>query len=182
MRPYRQSLSQGRFNSSALMILTVLIFLLLVSSGKAADSKPVTDISGSYQGHKILWVDSYHQGYPWSDGIAAGITQVLKDSGVQLEIVRMDTKRNHGEEDKRQAGLAAKQAIDRFHPDLVIASDDNAQKHLVVPYLKGTSLPVVFCGVNAEASAYGYPDRNITGMLEVEAMEAFRAIAKGLKE
>ena len=50
----------------------------------------------------------------------------------------------------------------------MIASDDNAQKYLVVPYLKGTQVPVIFNGVNWDASAYGFPTSNVTGMIEVE--------------
>jgi ABC-type uncharacterized transport system substrate-binding protein len=37
----------------------------------------------------------------------------------------------------------------------------------VVPYLKGTDLPVIFCGVNRELAAYGYPCCNVTGVREV---------------
>jgi ABC-type uncharacterized transport system substrate-binding protein len=78
----------------------------------------------------------------------------------------MDSKRNDTETYGRDAGLRARDAVQEFKPDVVIASDDNAQKYLVVPYLKGGELPVVFCGVNWDASIYGYPTTNITGMIE----------------
>lgn len=138
---------------------------------------------GGYTGKKILWVDSYHQGYEWSDEMERGIRDVLYETGVNFKIVRMDSKRNDTETHGRDAGLRARDAIQGFKPDVVIASDDNAQKYLVVPFLKGGELPVVFCGVNWDASIYGYPTTNITGMIEEdlvpEMLEKLQAYAQG---
>jgi hypothetical protein len=118
----------------------------------------------------VIWVDSYHQGYEWSDGIEKGIRSVLDPAGVRLEILRLDAKLNPGEAAVRKAAVAAREAIAKAAPAAVIASDDAAQEFLVAPYLKRTKLPVVFCGVNWDASMYGYPAPNVTGMLEVEAV------------
>jgi ABC-type uncharacterized transport system substrate-binding protein len=57
--------------------------------------------------------------------------------------------------------------IKSFRPDVVIASDDNASKYIIVPYFKNADLPFIFCGVNNDASKYGFPFRNVTGMVEV---------------
>ena len=46
-------------------------------------------------------------------------------------------------------------------------SDDPAAQYLVMPYLRDAALPVVFCGLNWDASVYGLPYRNTTGMVEV---------------
>ncbi len=119
---------------------------------------------------RVLFIDSYHAGYAWSDGITAGIQQTLADENVVLRIHRMDTKNNTSEEFKQRAGLLAKAVIEEFNPDLVIATDDNAQKYLIAPYYRNTELPVVFAGVNWDASVYGYPADNITGMVEVSAV------------
>jgi ABC-type uncharacterized transport system substrate-binding protein len=138
---------------------------------------------GRYKGKKVLWVDSYHQGYEWSDGIERGVRDVLLESGAELRMFRMDTKRNDSEEFGRKAGLNAKAFLEEFKPDVVIATDDNAQKYLVVPYLKNTGLPIAFSGVNWDASMYGYPCRNVTGMVEVELVEKqvrlFKEFARG---
>jgi ABC-type uncharacterized transport system substrate-binding protein len=138
---------------------------------------------GKYKGKKVLWVDSYHQGYEWSDGIESGIRDVLFESGVDLRIFRMDTKRNDSEEFGREAGLNAKAVVEEIRPDVVVATDDNAQKYLVVPYLKNTDVPVAFSGVNWDASMYGYPCGNVTGMVEVEPVEKqvglFKEFARG---
>ena len=121
---------------------------------------------------KILYVDSYHASYPWSAGITRGIEKVLAgDTEIELRIFRMDTKRQPSEEHKISAAREAKGLIDSWHPDLVIASDDNASKYLIVPYFKGSSLPFVFCGVNWDASDYGFPWPNVTGMIEVQLID-----------
>jgi ABC transporter substrate binding protein len=153
-----------------LVFLTTLAMSLC--SGGAAAGESASSSRNSFPGKKILWVDSYHQAYEWSAGIEAGIRRELQDSGVELRIVRMDSKRRPSEAQIRGAALRAKAEIDSFRPDLVIASDDNAVKYLVVPYLKDTDLPVVFCGVNWEASQYGLPAGNVTGMVEVDLVEA----------
>ena len=80
----------------------------------------------------------------------------------------MDTKRNKGDEFGQQAASDVMAELEAFEPDVVIASDDNAQKYFVVPYLKDTDTPVVFCCVNWDASDYGYPASNVTGMIEVD--------------
>ena len=138
---------------------------------------------GGYTGKKILWVDSYHQGYEWSDEIEKGIRDVLYETGVNMKIVHMDSKRNDTETFGRGAGLRARDIVQEFKPDVVIASDDNAQKYLVVPFLKESELPVVFCGVNWDAAIYGYPAANITGMIEEdlvsEMLKKFQPYARG---
>ena len=118
--------------------------------------------------NKILWISSYHQGYEANDAIEAGIRSQLNGSSVKLRTFFMDTKRNNAAEYAQIAAQNALSMIEEFHPDVIIASDDNAQKYLVVPYLKKKSIPIVFCGVNWDMHQYGYPTDNITGMVEVD--------------
>jgi hypothetical protein len=54
---------------------------------------------------------------------------------------------------------------------VVIASDDIASKYLIVPYYRDADIPFVFCGVNWTVEQYGYPFSNVTGMIEVAAIE-----------
>jgi ABC-type uncharacterized transport system substrate-binding protein len=140
----------------------------VVAAGAPANAR-------AQSGKKVVFVNSYHQGYEWSDGIEEGAAKVLRASGVEVELVRMDTKRNGDEKSKKQAGLDAKAAIERAKPDAVIVADDNAVKYLLQPFFKDGAIPFVFCGVNWDAGAYGLPYRNATGMVEV-------ALAKQLVE
>jgi len=128
---------------------------------------------------KLLFINSYHKGYLWSDGIEKALMQTLgvkanldgsfdtSKSSVQFKLFRMDTKLNQSEAFIKQAALSAKAVIDEWRPDIVVASDDNASKFLIVPYFKQSSIPFIFCGVNWSASEYGFPTSNVTGMVEV---------------
>lgn len=48
-----------------------------------------------------------------------------------------------------------------------MVSDDNAFKYIIVPFYKDVALPVVFSGLNWDASLYGAPYANTTGMIEI---------------
>jgi ABC-type uncharacterized transport system substrate-binding protein len=163
------------------IVLSLIAVLLMLSVGACAPTSPdasssttgqptqgTGDAQAKYAGKKIVYVNSYHEGYPWSDGIEAGLHKVLDGTGVELKIIRLDTKQHPEAAFGQEAGQKAKAEIDAFKPDVVITSDDNSQKYLVAPYLKGTGTPVIFNGVNWDASAYGYSPDQITGMVEVE--------------
>lgn len=136
----------------------------------------------AYEGKKILYINSYHIGYEGSDPITDSIKAVLKNYPIELKIIYMDTKRNPAEEFSKVAALKARTTIEEFRPDVVIASDDNASKYLIMPYYKDAELPFVFCGINWDASIYGFPYKNVTGMIEVALVsEIFRHLKKYAK-
>jgi len=157
------------------MVLCLLAVLMVGTSASA----------GALDGKKVLFIDSYHEGYAWSDGITEGIQKTLAGTGVELKIHRMDTKRNPSDEFKANAAEQAKAVIESFKPDVVIAADDNASKFLVAKYYKDAALPFVFCGINWDASVYGYPYKNATGMVEVtpipQLIDQLKPYAKGGK-
>lgn len=126
------------------------------------------DVSANMQQNDrvCLYVSSYHAGNKWNDGIERGLESVLQGA-CRLEKFYMDTMRNPRTEFAKGKAMEAKALIDKMHPDVVIACDDSASKYLVVPYLKETETPVVFCGVNWTVAEYGYPYSNVTGMIEV---------------
>ncbi len=160
-------------------LVAVIIFLLIVAAAgayffflpKAVPEPGVTTQASAakekYAGKKILYIDSYHEGYEWSDGITTGIRDTLKGTGVDLRVVRMDTKRNPTEDFKLAAAAKVRDEITAYKPDVVLSSDDNAFKYVIQQYYKDAKLPVVFCGLNWDASGYGAPYSNTTGMVEV---------------
>jgi len=130
-------------------------------------------------GKKVLFVNSYHEGYAWSDGEENGARLVLEPAGVKVQFFRMDVKRHQDDAAfARAAALKAKAEIEAFKPDVVILSDDPAVKELLVPFYKTSTLPFVFCGVNWDASRYGL-GKNVTGMLEVSLV---KELITGLKD
>ena len=171
---------------AANIVLPVSVLKMATVIGREAydlEGSEQDSTSGAYFGKRICWVDSYHRGYEWSDGIERAIREVLFDTGVDLKVIRMDTKREKNEAAIRTTAVRAKAELDAFDPDVVIASDDNAQKYLIVPFYKDTGLPVVFCGVNESAGMYGYPAANVTGMVEInpvrELIDLLKPYARG---
>lgn len=154
---------------------TLRLFLILITGAQFASAAERTP--------RILFIDSYHEGYTWSDGVTEGILQILEHQAVELKIHHMDSKRNRDEAFIIAAAKKARQVIDEFKPDVVIACDDNAAKYLIAPFYKTSDLPIVFCGINRDAKTYGFPTRNITGMIEVDMIEPLikqlRQYAKG---
>lgn len=112
------------------------------------------------------YVNSYHMGYPWSDAIQKQFRESVEGHCRVIEFY-MDTKRRKKSAQIIKAGQRAYEFIRALNPDIVITSDDNAAKHLVVPFLLQSQTPVVFSGINWTVSEYGFPADNVTGIVEV---------------
>ena len=133
----------------------VVVFLLSTTAANAA---------------QCVYISSYHKGYAWSDGVERGLLKTLEGK-CEVTPFYMDSKRHKDEASIQQATLKARALIDDMQPEVVIASDDIASKYLVVPYYRDAAVPFVFCGVNWTVEQYGYPFSNVTGMIEVAAIE-----------
>ena len=142
-------------------LITVLAGLVLVAEATTAGAAPPA---------RCLYVSSYHAGYEWNDGIERGLQSTLQDR-CEIRKFYMDGKRNLGEAFAKAKALEAKQLVETWKPDVIIAADDNVSKFLIMPYYKNAAIPVVFCGLNWTAEPYGYPYRNATGMIEVGPIE-----------
>ncbi len=139
----------------------LIVGLALVAQTSVAHAAPPA---------RCLYVSSYHAGYEWNDGIERGLESALQGR-CEIRKFYMDGKRQLDEAFARAKALEAKQLVDTWKPDIIIAADDNASKFFIMPYFKNAAVPVVFCGLNWTADAYGYPYRNATGMIEVGPIE-----------
>lgn len=139
-------------------VLAVVFVVVLISAPAWAAPK------------KCLFIDSYHAGYAWSDGEVQGAKNAI-GSKCEFKVFHMDTKRNSSADAQKKAAEKAKAEIESWKPDVVIAADDNASKLIIVPYFKNSNVPFVFCGVNWDASIYGFPTSNVTGVLEVSVIK-----------
>ncbi|MDD2899757.1 MAG: ABC transporter substrate binding protein [Desulfuromonadaceae bacterium] len=135
-------------------VTSMLILLTSLCSPVVASATPF----------KVLVVMSYEENNPWCQEIKEGIDSVLGKKS-DITYFYMDTKSNFkGGADK---AAAANELYRRLAPHGVITADDDAQAMYVLPYLKDrTDVPVMFCGVNADAKQYGFPTKNISGVLE----------------
>jgi len=132
----------------------------------------------SLAGKKILLVHSYHPEYPWVATITQGVRKTLEGTGVQLEVLYMDTKRKTSKSWMIQAGDLAAKKMQEYQPDLVITADDNAQQYFARNYVGG-STPFVFTGVDADPSKYGFPAANVTGLIERPQLQASLDFVRG---
>lgn len=127
---------------------------------------------------KVLVVFSYEQEFPWDVAVLQGIEEAFARQ-VELHYFYLNTKTDLPSGARKAAEAFA--LYQRLQPDGVIAVDDNAQAMFVVPYLLNrVTTPVMFCGVNAEPGVYGYPAKNVSGILEHFHLEETLAFSRQL--
>ncbi len=153
-----------------------LLLLLVVTSEWGIAAPESTAVSPQ----RCLLVFSYHRGYAWNDAIEEAAVAGLQGR-CQIERFFMDSKRHPEVEWIQRKVSEVLLRIEQWRPDIILAVDDNVSKYLVVPYLKGTEIPVVFCGVNWTVEGYGYPDRNVTGMVEVNPIHDLIELSQWVK-
>ncbi|MCM0754832.1 PAS domain S-box protein [Desulfovibrio aminophilus] len=150
---------------AALLCLLLLVLCPAALSARAGGKKD------------ILFVNSYHNGYAWSDDILAGVREGLAESGadVNLQIEYLDAKK-HDLESLSKAYLElfrGKFARHRFNA--VIAADNDAFNYVMsVRDELFPGAPVVFCGVN-EQERLPQAMHNVTGVVEnIDVEESLR--------
>ena len=149
---------------------THIICIVLISTF-IFSYKGKTNPAYSIKNKKVLLIFSYHAEYFWVEEELRGVDTVFQNKELLIEHFYMDTKRNTDQVWMKKVADEAVVKIDTFNPDLVIVFDDNACEYVARQYI-GKSLPVVFCGINAEPTDYGFPAPNITGVVEREHWQA----------
>ncbi len=136
-----------------------LLIFSLHASNSFSNDKPVS----------IVYLNSYHPGYEWTDRCLDIFKEKLETSA-NIHVFYMDTKINHSPDNFKQVSKQALAFIKKFQPHLIVAAEDNASKLVIEPYFKNVQTPVVFMGVNIDASIYGYPYDNATGIVEMDGI------------
>ncbi len=130
----------------------------------------------------VLYFNSYHNGYAWSDDILQGIRSFFNESSylVDLQIEYMDTKRFATGDLEKTLFEFYREKFRGAKFDLVLASDDYAYNFLLdhqnelIP-----GVPLVFCGVNDFRPQRLAGRDNITGVVEnVDFESTFRLAAR----
>lgn len=142
-------------------------------------------VAGAGRVLRIAHVMSFDSPWRWTDGQLEGFRQGLGVPSAEIRVFQMDVKRNVSDAAKAERGREARAFVDAAAPDLLYASDDDAQQHVVRHYL-GTRLPVVFSGVNREPADHGFDQvSNVTGVLErehvAETLRLLRELVPGLR-
>jgi len=138
------------------VLVAAVVAMLVPGSSAAASSR------------HVLVINSYHEGYSWTDGEVAGIRSVLgQDPGTVLSVEYLDWRRLPTQEN-RDAFLhllATRYGSDR--PDLVLTTDNPALDFVLDnrnPLFAG--IPIVFCGINDYQPSLLRGMKGITGVAE----------------
>ncbi|WP_293264595.1 ABC transporter substrate binding protein [Neptunomonas sp.] len=145
-----------------------LFFFLLLTSVSA-----IVKADSSY-GQTVLVINSYHQGFPWSDGIYSGFKKALDEAGfpIDLHVEYLDTKRFPIKTMfPLVASVLAEKSVSHF--DVIVVTDNNALSFLM-KYRQShfAGIPVVFVGVNSYSEYLIGNDKLITGIAETTAPDA----------
>lgn len=117
---------------------------------------------------KILFINSYNQGYAPSDSVETGIREILSSrKNIVLSKHHMVIQKQHDMRFIKQEIQETLKAVRKYNPNVVIAYGDDAVKYVIAPYFRKKHIPVVFCGVKWACDQYGLPTETITGMLEI---------------
>jgi hypothetical protein len=132
---------------------------------------------------RVLVLQSYDLGYPWTRDVSVGVRRVLdQHPDYAVRWFYMDTKRQPWKEFKENMGLAARQAIDRWKPNVVIAVDDDAQEFVTRHYANHADIGIVFAGVNGGVESYGFVGAgNVTGIFERKDLPAIKEALLALR-
>ncbi|QUH25732.1 ABC transporter substrate-binding protein [Serpentinicella alkaliphila] len=148
-------------------ILSLIFFLLFLSKSFsvviANTSKP------THTTKNILFLNSYHSGYKWSDDIYDGIRSVLNSGPdkIKLQVEYMDTQRGVDEQYLKLLLDTYKYKFRDKYFDLIISSDDAAFEFLIKHSNElFPETPVVFCGVNYFEQSTIDNHKQFTGVIE----------------
>ncbi len=150
----------------------IIPFFLVLPSPCLADKEKKT----------VLYLNSYHNGYHWSDGLLEGIRTVLNKSRykVDLQIEYMDAKKYNYDLISPNLYSLYKEKFKNEAFDVIVLSDNDALNfvnHYRHDLFK--DIPVVFCGVN-DLKDSQITAGNITGIVEVYDFIATLKVAKTL--
>jgi len=183
------------------MVIGVLLFLCCAAFSAHAETKKF----------RIYVVSSYHREYLWSQDTNQGLCAALKDfkfldndqqaaeftkndfletDTLVIKKAWMDTKHKSKKDELAATTASVMNELNAFKPDLVLLGDDNAT-NFIGAHLAGTSVPVVFWGVDFNPLAYGYidtidhPGHNVTGVYQSgyfkESLEVLKKLCPELK-
>jgi hypothetical protein len=120
----------------------------------------------SAQAANCFYINSYHQGYEWSDRIQAQFSKEMK-TVCNISYHYLNAKKETNPNKLKNKGMEIANLIALSQPDIVIAADDAASEYVVNPYLRNGQTPVIYVGINWDPRPFGYPMSNATGMTEV---------------
>ena len=145
--------------ASRLVILLVLTAALAVMLGLPATVAAAPSSS-------VLILNSYQQGYSWTDGEVAGIRSVLGDSSsIQLSVEYLDWRRFPSQQNVDQVEKLLQTRYGAGKPDVLVVTD-NPALDFALDYRSSlfAGVPIVFCGINDYHTSLLRGAKEVTGV------------------
>lgn len=136
----------------------------------------------NYHKPRLMVLHSYGPDYVWTRDVNEGLKRVLgKNYWLTVRYHYLHTNLFNGKDELRRASLAARQAVEQFRPDVLLAIDDHAQELVGKYYVNDPRLKIVFAGTNGEIAQYGYEQaNNVTGIRERKQFKAVQEMLTSL--
>lgn len=150
--------------------LLLILFLMAASMGRPAHAAlAASDLAGGRPDAIVIFINSYHRGYAWSDGIEDGMREVFDASGKRIEISYeyLDSRRFAFGAQTEAIASAMEAKYAEYRPDLILVAD-NAAFDFAVRYRDRLfpDRPIVFAGYNLFRPEVLDGITNITGVNE----------------
>ncbi len=125
---------------------------------------------------RLLILHSYALDYSWVTGQNEGMQRVLKNQNTYLiKEHYLDTKNKPYPDYMERAGKEARNLINRWKPNVIIACDDDAQKLVGQFFVDDPNIKIVFTGIQGDFAKYGYENAsNVTGIFEKVSVEGIK--------
>ncbi|MDD1780073.1 diguanylate cyclase [Enterovibrio sp. ZSDZ35] len=146
-----------------------VIFMCAIALPMNASVSASQFINSDSNAHHILYINSFHRGYGWSDELESGLRETFATSAtpVELSVVYLDSRRfDPAEINNKVADILALKNVSSTI-DLVVTSDADAiafalenQKTLF------PTQPIVFSSINGQSSSQLQDRANVTGISE----------------
>lgn len=154
-----QKVSQEESRKDLTPMVVVLLLQLLWVGAAVGSETP-----------KILILNSYHQGYSWSDEMVDSIESVVLHEypGADIRLEHLDAKRNQSAEYFELLASIYQRKFGQHEFDLVFACDDYSID-FILQYSDSLfpDVPIVFSGANRVDLSKINAKPNMTGVLEV---------------
>jgi PAS domain S-box-containing protein len=142
--------AQRKFWFYTLLLVQIILIPVIMAGQTLSGVRTVNHRAFDYDLRKhVLILNSYHQGYSWTDGIVEGILEVFNTERINAEIhiENMDTKRVLDPEIWKRRLIQKFEDYPPEYLDLIIISDDNALNTILEIGHKYHRVPTVYCGV-----------------------------------
>jgi two-component system, cell cycle sensor histidine kinase and response regulator CckA len=150
--------SPGKVTMNSRILCSICLFLLFVAEVCLAEKVK----------KNVLYINSYHHGYQWSDEIHDGIRDVLRKSDykIDLQIEYMDTKKYLYDPINISLFKLYSEKFVNETFDVIIVSDNYAYNFVIEHReVLFKDIPLVFCGMN-NFEAADVSSGNLTGIVE----------------